>query len=225
VTEAEWLTADDPDPMLLYLWDRKVERKSRLLAVACCRLFSHLLVPEALEALAVAERVADGLACEVERRQVRAGAFELGWVADPVTAHRRGPAKSAVCQSLTKHGYDAADAVVRVTSQVAALEPDRPYQDDQPAGLAGYLVTVSTLLRDIFGNPFRPAAFDSAWQTSTVVALAEAIYADRAFDRLPILADALQDAGCEDADVLGHCRGPGPHVRGCWVVDLVLGKH
>ncbi|WP_246173617.1 hypothetical protein [Limnoglobus roseus] len=80
------------------------------------------------------------------------------------------------------------------------------------------------LLRDIFGNPFRPVACDPAWRTSTAVGLAEVIYDDRAFDRLPILADALQDAGCEDADILAHCRGDGPHVRGCWVVDLVLGK-
>ena len=80
------------------------------------------------------------------------------------------------------------------------------------------------MIRDIFGNPFRPVAADPAWLTSTVVALARGIYDDRAFDRMPILADALQDAGCDNDDVLGHCRGPGPHVRGCWVVDLVLGK-
>ena len=80
------------------------------------------------------------------------------------------------------------------------------------------------LLRDIFGNPFRPVAVDPEWLTSTVVALARGVYDDRAFDRLPILADALQDAGCEDADILAHCRGDGPHVRGCWVVDLMLGK-
>jgi hypothetical protein len=80
------------------------------------------------------------------------------------------------------------------------------------------------LLREIFGNPFRPVTFDSAWRTETAVALASGIYADRAFDRLPILADALEEAGCDNADVLAHCRGPGPHVRGCWVVDLVLGK-
>ena len=80
------------------------------------------------------------------------------------------------------------------------------------------------LARDIFGNPFRPVPFDPAWRTTAVVPLAEGIYAERAFDRLPVLADALQDAGCEDEELLGHCRGPGPHVRGCWVVDLVLGK-
>jgi hypothetical protein len=82
----------------------------------------------------------------------------------------------------------------------------------------------AALLRDIFGNPFRPVAVDPSWRTSTVVTLAEGIYADRAFDRLPILADALMDAGCDNADILAHCRGDGPHVRGCWVVDLVLGK-
>src|SRR5262249_21292895 len=80
------------------------------------------------------------------------------------------------------------------------------------------------LLRDIFGNPFRPVSLNPSWLTPPVVALAEGIYADRAFDRLPILADAIQDAGCENADLLGHCRGPGPHARGCWAVDLVLGK-
>ncbi len=77
---------------------------------------------------------------------------------------------------------------------------------------------------EVFGNPFRPVALDPAWLTSTAVAIAQGIYDDRAFDRMPILADALQDAGCENADILAHCRGEGPHVRGCWVVDLVLGK-
>ena len=81
------------------------------------------------------------------------------------------------------------------------------------------------LLRDIIGNPFRPVAVDPAWLTSDVLLLARGIYEERAFDRMPILADALQDAGCDSADVLAHCRGANPpHVRGCWVVDLLLGK-
>ena len=80
------------------------------------------------------------------------------------------------------------------------------------------------LVRDIFGNPFRPVMVDPSWLTSTVVSLAAGIYADCAFDRMPILADALQDAGCDNEDMLNHCRGAGPHVRGCWVVDLLLGK-
>ena len=80
------------------------------------------------------------------------------------------------------------------------------------------------LFRDIFGNPFRPVAFDPSWRTSTAVALARQMYESRSFDRMPILADALEEAGCDEPSVLTHCRGDGPHVRGCWVVDLVLGK-
>jgi hypothetical protein len=78
------------------------------------------------------------------------------------------------------------------------------------------------LLRDLLGNPFAPSAADVSWLSGTVVALAQAIYDERAFDRVPILADALEDAGCTDEVILAHCRGPGPHVQGCWLVDLVV---
>jgi hypothetical protein len=87
------------------------------------------------------------------------------------------------------------------------------------------------LLRDIIGNPFRPVGLDPAWQTSSVLALANAAYDDRTLPagtlepaRLAVLADALEEAGCQDADILNHLRQPGEHVRGCWVVDLLLGK-
>ncbi|MBP3956696.1 hypothetical protein J8F10_15585 [Gemmata sp. G18] len=80
------------------------------------------------------------------------------------------------------------------------------------------------MLRDVFGNPFRPVTFSPSWRTSIAVAQGSKMYESRNFSAMPILADALQDAGCDRADVLDHCRGPGPHVRGCWVVDLVLGK-
>src|SRR5262249_11701093 len=80
------------------------------------------------------------------------------------------------------------------------------------------------LLRDVFGNFFRPREVDPLWLTSTVVSLANSIYTERAFDFLPILADALEEAGCTDEHILGHCRSPGPHARGCWPVDLLLGK-
>ena len=73
-------------------------------------------------------------------------------------------------------------------------------------------------------NPFRPVTIDRSLLTTTVVKLAQQIYAKRTFDRLPSLADTLEEAGCDNAKLLSHCRGPGPHVRGCWVVDLVLGK-
>jgi hypothetical protein len=87
--------------------------------------------------------------------------------------------------------------------------------------------SVCYYLRDIFGDPFRTISVDSLWtewNDHTVPRLAQAIYDEYAFDRLPILADALEEAGCTDADILNHCRKPGEHVRGCWVVDLLLNK-
>lgn len=84
-----------------------------------------------------------------------------------------------------------------------------------------------SLLREIFGNPFRSVTVDERWlmwSGKTVVKLALAIYEERAFERLPILADALEEAGCIDADILNHCRQPEQHVLGCWAVDLLLGK-
>jgi hypothetical protein len=86
------------------------------------------------------------------------------------------------------------------------------------------LVAQVALLLDIFGNPFSPVAFSLYWHTSTVLSLVQGIYDECAFDRMPILADALQDAGCGNEEILSHCRGIGSHCRGCWVVDLVLGK-
>ena len=80
------------------------------------------------------------------------------------------------------------------------------------------------MIRDIFSNPFHPVSIDPGWLTNTVIGLTHAIYEDRAFDRLPILADALEEAGCTNSDILAHCREPGEHVRGCWVVDLILAK-
>src|SRR5262249_33229085 len=82
----------------------------------------------------------------------------------------------------------------------------------------------ASLFQDIIGNPFRPAFLDSAWLTAQVKAFAQAIYDDRAFDHLPALADALEKAGCDNSDILTHCRGPRPHCRGCWALDLILGK-
>ena len=81
-----------------------------------------------------------------------------------------------------------------------------------------------SIIRDIFGNPFCPVTFAHEWRTDIAVALAKPMYNSRDFSAMPILADALQDAGCENEDVLNHCRSEGPHVRGCWVVDAVLNK-
>jgi len=86
-------------------------------------------------------------------------------------------------------------------------------------------VILCSLLREIFGNPFRPVEFDPEWRTDTVSSLARQMYESRDFSLMSILADALQDAGCDNNDILDHCRDANQmHVRGCWVVDLVLGK-
>jgi hypothetical protein len=107
---------------------------------------------------------------------------------------------------------------------------------DDPFTAAVYTLTFATsdelqsekwtsdTIRDIFGNPFRPIAFDPRWLTADVVGVARGIYEDRAFDRMAILTDALINAGCDSDDVLSHCRNGGPHVRGCWVVDRILEK-
>ncbi|MCE9568126.1 MAG: hypothetical protein K8U57_39490 [Planctomycetes bacterium] len=78
-------------------------------------------------------------------------------------------------------------------------------------------------MHDVFGNPFRPVTFSPEWRTSTAVAIASGMYESRDFSAMPILADALQDAGCDDPDILAHCRDEKQvHVRGCWLVALVL---
>ena len=96
---------------------------------------------------------------------------------------------------------------------------ERPRRDSQRERRAQ-----TDSLRCIFGNPFRPVALNPSWLTATVKQLAEGIYEEKAFDRMPILGDALEEAGCTDAEILAHCRQPREHVRGCWLVDLVLGK-
>jgi hypothetical protein len=90
------------------------------------------------------------------------------------------------------------------------------------AAVAAERAAQAELLRDLFGNPFRPAALEPTWRTPDVLALASVIYAEGAFERLPILADALEEAGCDNGDVLAHCRQPVPHVKGCWLLDRLL---
>ena len=125
----------------------------------------------------------------------------------------------------TEEAWVLADAA---SSNVAwAVVHRGPQETDGAAGrqrFEAYRAAQAGLFRDIFGNPFRPVAFAPVWRTDTAVAIARGMYESRDFGAMPILADALQDAGCDSDDVLNHCRTPGEHVRGCWVVDLVLDK-
>jgi hypothetical protein len=122
-------------------------------------------------------------------------------------------------------GYcEAAQAAESIRLSDDPSASPRPGHNWQPASTAELAIQCQ-ILRDIFGNPFRSVAFDSNWCTSTTVTLARQMYDSRGFSAMPILADALEDAGCGSADILDHCRAAdGVHVRGCWVVDLVLGK-
>jgi hypothetical protein len=85
-------------------------------------------------------------------------------------------------------------------------------------------VTQANSVREVFGNPYCPVSVDRSWLTPTVASLTESIYQEESFDRLRMLADGLEEAGCTNTEILNHCRSPGPHVRGCWVIDLLLGK-
>jgi hypothetical protein len=208
MTEAEWLGCADLGKMLEFLQGKASDRKLRLFACACCRASSDVFEQdEVWRAVYMAERYADGLAT---RAQLQA-------------ARRR--AAGDLARSLCY--LSAWPAAWRAAVLIANLAARRGLREDKhsfgtflrryKAALRKGFARQCPLLRDIFGKPFRPASLDPAWRTPTVRKLAEAIYADRAFNRLPILADALEEAGCDDAEVLAHCRSGGEHVRGCWL--------
>jgi hypothetical protein len=216
MTEAEWMRCTDPDPMLEFLRVRSKssDRKLRLFAVACCRSIWRLLPEErSKKAVEVGERYADGLATEKERRLAQ-------------TAARRGAEAAGQPSGMMAPYWAAAGR----NSSSPTFAPTHSAYHARLA-LRRQLTRQARLLRDIVGNPFRPVSFDPAWRTRPVLALTHAAYDNRTLpagtldtDCLAILADALEDANCSDAPILEHLRGPGPHVRGCWVVDAVLGK-
>jgi len=227
MTEAEWLSSNDLHAMLFSLRGKINSRKLRLFGVACCRRISHLLPdPRSRVMVEAAERVADD---NNERKSFQAcfpGAME---VIEQVCGPYNGP-RSQLYRLLT----DDKSACVAVFMLTWRAEASGLVDT---AVLARYTASCLSekkeqlnqcnLLRCIVGNPYHSSAIDQSWlrwNDGTIRKLAQSIYDERAFDRLPILADALEDAGCDNADILTHCRGPNEHVRGCWVVDLLLGK-
>jgi hypothetical protein len=179
------------------------------------------------EELRQAAEVADGFhipsgqyaACYVDAH----GPFDTqlmaaGWAAEAAhSAARTGLAYATAVSASAK-------AVVRQAATAVAYERGK-MPGEVENGDAAERFAQAALLRDIFGPlPFRPVVFTPEWRTDTALTLARQMYDSRDFSAMPILADALQDAGCDNDDILDHCRRPGEHVRGCWVVDLVLGK-
>jgi hypothetical protein len=231
VTEAEWLASDDPLSLLAQLPRVRMasDRKLRLVACGCCRRLGEMLGddwgPWAVE---LSERYADGRATDAQ----------LAGVNRDLSDH------------LMEFGDEAFRAVEKVTWTDAAVArfpvPARvswlAYIASWASAAASYRDEIRTrqvfsrkewaaqgqLLRDVLGPlPFRRVAADAAWRrwnNGTVPSVARHVYDARAWHDLPILADALMDAGCGNEEIIAHCRNAGPHVRGCWVVDLILCK-
>jgi hypothetical protein len=222
---------------------RAGERPLRLFAVACCRRIWHL-IEDAGGVVEIAERYADSLVGLSELRDAyttgreEQDRFDLNqpgyrdW-APFVTA--TGAAVSTAELSAACAARYAADGAGQAISYTLPWpdggDPQEPARIAMLAARAAEHTAQCVLLRDIFGNPFRPISLAPSSRTPTVLALAQAAYDNRRLPsgdldtvRLAALADALEDAGCPGADILGHLRGPGAHVRGCWALDLVLGK-
>lgn len=222
-----------PGPLPAELAQQASDRKLRLFACACCEPIKDLLNDRrSRRALEIAERFADG---EVSMPEMNS-AWDAAETA--LDSLRANPLPDALLPSLSTHkalawaaraaaatleqeagnaARRAAEAVARTAEEVAAWD----------AAWAARIWARAPLIRDIFGNPFRTVTVDPAWLTwndGTVPKIAQNTYANRRFEDLLILADALMDAGCHDEEILNHCRSDGPHVRGCWLLDLLLAK-
>ncbi len=229
MTESEWWQCQQPRKMLQFLLagGQLSGRKARLFAVAACRRIWHLLPDDrSRTAVEVAEQYADG---EATRKELAAAQKAIWGINCVYGTSDRQAASAAARYAAGKQRYystsnaaSAASSAVRLTCQgnLAA----------QMEVLQAEAASQAELCRDIFGPlPFRDVAVSAAvlaWNDGCVVKMASSLYQERDFvpPRLGVLADALEEAGVADEEMLGHLRGPGPHCRGCWCVDLLLGK-
>jgi hypothetical protein len=232
MTEQDWLASTDPQKMLEFLRGKASDRKLRLFAVACCRKIWHLMIEESFRrAIEIAELLADGMAltgdmdaeltaCEeavpnpddlFDQGAAAVLRAEIGWAAGMAATYVSFPDGSlmSLVDGMTATANDAA----------AELDPSASHNT-----MGREMAEQAQLVRDIFGNPFRQMAFESSWRTPTVIRLAQTLYDRRVIDRMSSMADALEEVRCTNADILAHCRAPGPHVRGCWAVDLILDR-
>ena len=237
MTEEEWLSASYTTELLEFIKSQSRSRKLRYFVVSCAR---NVLPPlpdlDMTNALELAEAFADGTGTRHKlaqgRKSLRTGHAERVKEWNPLyTDHVRSvPAWYSLIERIEGVVENAASSCAWSVTRYMSIE--KIVQHGFHSGLKHQsdilrheIKLQINLLRDIFGNPFRPVDFDPEWRTATAVALAQTMYDARNFHAMPILADALQDAGCEDTAILDHCRDENsPHVRGCWVVDLVLNK-
>jgi hypothetical protein len=229
VDEKEWLECADPQKMLKFLRGKASERKLRLFGVACCRHKRLMREGPYKRALDFAEQFADGLGTLHDLRVVRR---ELQEERDYSLAALSAVSKdNPLILRVTTYAMEEAANAALLEARVDAWDKGFSVEETHKAGedakknVSRELAIFQTcLVREIFGNPFHSTTVQPTWLTPTVKALAQAIYTERTFTDLPVLADALEEAGCMDHDILNHCRHPGDHVLGCWVVDLLLGK-
>jgi transposase-like protein len=222
MTEAEWLACTNPQKMLEILPGKVSDRKLQLFACACCRRLWHLLSEERhRQAVEVVERYADGMVSEKEVMRAR-GATSMPPDDDNFAAATVYTLTAAATPYTNPYMARVADYACHACSWDGNATNGQREDNEKKAQVH--------LLRCIVGNLPRPVAVEPAWQTSLVVALAHANYDNRLLPagtldpaRLAVLADALEEAGCYNADILNHCRQSGEHVRGCWVVDSILG--
>jgi len=237
VTEAEWLACPHDVLRHLYAMIRFLEaregndRRLRLFACACCRRVWDLLQVEVARTIVeLSETYADREASDADLETMEDHP-DLRSLADETSPpiSRRVLDAHVAAGWLSETPVDALSISHRTSGEPASdfiPSPDNGFGLGRAVPHSGAAVAEQMqLLRDIFGNPFRPLAFDPAWRTDTAVLLARQMYESREFSAMPILADALQDAGCDNDDILAHCRdGNLVHVRGCWVVDHALGE-
>jgi hypothetical protein len=224
MTEAEWLAFGDPGPMLDFLRGKASDRKLRLFIVVCCRHLqsSWESPPVYNEFLEWAELFADGAASSEDLASI--GEAVALYLDDYAPDWWTGIARAVACAVHLPRADPF--GIRQATLQVLRYDQ---FPGEDRAGLECEEFTYqAAVLRDLVGPfPFRPMSLDPGWLTwnsGAIPKLAQAIYDERRFADLPILADALEEAGCTHADILDHCRRPGEHVRGCWVVDLLLSK-
>jgi hypothetical protein len=243
MTEAEWMDCDDPQKMLDFVHGSVSNRKKRLFLVACCRRIWHLLSDEPWRrAVEAAERLADGLVTEQQLTDVAKSAHtatsgrisfldSAGQTREYWTSHTAFYTDQAVLLAATGDANAAVAAANSAGTSLEAKTPGRGSRDVMQARYAQERLAQCDLLRDLLGPLFsRDILVPSSvlrWNDRCVVKLATAIYEERDFThgRMGVLADALEDARFANQEVLSHCRkGGAVHVRGCWCVDLLLGK-
>jgi hypothetical protein len=234
--------------MLEFIGKIVTERKVRLFAVACCRRIDRLLPHKAHRiALDVAEQFADGIVSlaplEEACGQAKAYAGLASWAvvaacmpisplcpkcgAPMSLRHGQRGLLFHECSSDPKcpETWPSLEGIVGYATSVAAEAAVCEHTTEYEMACNAEVSKQAQLMRDIIGNPFHPASINPAWLTPTA-ACEERAFPSGEFDpdRLAVLADALEEVGCENAEILAHLRSPGPHVRGCWPVDLILGK-